>query len=767
MAVRFFTDFQNDCGDEFRINIYDSTFSGTATELTAGAPGFVLKYQGNNQEQFQPIIPSQLDFTLYNQGGAFDTWLNDTLPAATEAQILVDVLTDPGTSGQLPFWRGVMMLEQTKMADASTPSAVNFTASDDLNQLKETTVNDLSVGSGQIINYIRAALATTRANSLWSSTSQFLTYFNDFKPNGYSGSDYLAEGVMTEPSEPGSVPTKYYNAFEMLRSVAISLNARVFQAHGVWYFLPYNVLERASESTTIAGDMFAQKIDGSTYTLSTAVKTAFQTAVNITEGTNLIKLSGNSIEYSAPIKRVLRKRVTKASEFIFQFNTNFTSLSSSNNEIELADDDRTYFAGSTHLLTLNYNIDIASVVSENNYINNHTVRADFTIKFGDQYYTDTGFSGSVGTKKVVLGSYFKSQGFENIGQVSIQVPALVADEVGLDVTLNVVVLNGAGGDIVASLPSNDVLFLLNVYAGDSADSIGDEVVFSSETSVGNQVEIIQEDVVTGNTAVSYTTGGASVNWGSGSFTGGTGGNPATWISSQTSTPYSLHRLGVLEILSNSQLPHRIRSGRFYIDTPAKFVWPYNLIIEDTDDHAIHELSYSANNSIINVERWHFNTSVTNISFRSNEFNSNNPRDRFVPSGNTLTNSVSNDINDLQTGNVMQFTPVTLMTISPGVDHVVDDDSSNVYMYMVTYTGSNGFMRVFLPKVADNEGRLICFKTNDTISANKYFRLHPNLNDYIAGARIDGQDYFQVDRSFDGVTVLCYDGDWYVIQRKEK
>ena len=34
MAVRFFADFRNDAGDDFRVNIYDNDFSLPATEQT-------------------------------------------------------------------------------------------------------------------------------------------------------------------------------------------------------------------------------------------------------------------------------------------------------------------------------------------------------------------------------------------------------------------------------------------------------------------------------------------------------------------------------------------------------------------------------------------------------------------------------------------------------------------------------------------------------------------------------------------------------------
>ena len=48
------------------------------------------------------------------------------------------------------------------------------------------------------------------------------------------------------PSIAGTQPTEYYNAFEVLRSLAITYNARVFQAEGVWHFMPLNKFQQSS-----------------------------------------------------------------------------------------------------------------------------------------------------------------------------------------------------------------------------------------------------------------------------------------------------------------------------------------------------------------------------------------------------------------------------------------------------------------------------------------------------------------------------------------
>lgn len=489
--------------------------------------------------------------------------------------------------------------------------------------------------------------------------------------------------------------------------------------------------------------------------------------MELVNGTDVEKMTGNVIEYSRPVKRVERQRIIKANEWLFQYNTNFTTLSGTANDIELADDDRTYFAGSTHLITLNYNVDIASQSADNNFINNHTVRADFTIKFGTQYYTDTGWSSSAGTKRVVIGQYFKNNGFESIGQLSVQVPELVSDQVGLDVTLNVVVLNGAGGDITGSLPTHNVLFILRVFPGDSADQLGDEVVYSSETNLDNQVVLGQDAVIMGNAQVSYSTGVAGVDWGSGSYIAASGLDTSEWYSSQDTTGYSLHRLGVREILENTQLPHRIRQGQYAHISSGVVFWPYHLVNEDSDFHVIHESSYSANDNISTVERFELNKSTSNVSFRSDGYNSNNPRDKFVPNGNAYADVIATSFDDLLTGRRAHFAVVQEITHSNGSSYTIDVDDNDGYMYMNGYTGANGFGRVYLPKVADNEGRIFRFKTDATISANTYYQVSIDSSEISNGVRIDGANFAQMDRPYDGIMVLCYDGQWYIIQRKSK
>lgn len=88
-----------------------------------------------------------------------------------------------------------------------------------------------------------------------------------------------------------------------------------------------------------------------------------------------------------------------------------------------------------------------------------------------------------------------------------------------------------------------------------------------------------------------------------------------------------------------------------------------------------------------------------------------------------------------------------------------------YIFMNRWSGANGTARLYLPRVAASAGRLIRIKSDSSISANTKVELRPDAND--TSATIDGSSLFEFDRAYDGIMVMEYDGDWYIIQRKSK
>jgi len=88
-----------------------------------------------------------------------------------------------------------------------------------------------------------------------------------------------------------------------------------------------------------------------------------------------------------------------------------------------------------------------------------------------------------------------------------------------------------------------------------------------------------------------------------------------------------------------------------------------------------------------------------------------------------------------------------------------------YFIFNSWVGGTGQARAYLPLVAKSEGRAIRFKSDGTINNSSYVTLYPNSAD--TSATIDGAASLDFDRPYDGLMVLCHNGNWYVVQRKSK
>ena len=119
---------------------------------------------------------------------------------------------------------------------------------------------------------------------------------------------------------------------------------------------------------------------------------------------------------------------------------------------------------------------------------------------------------------------------------------------------------------------------------------------------------------------------------------------------------------------------------------------------------------------------------------------------------------------LATTSVGEFTTtdrvnVTLneITGNPGGSESI---SARDHFNFISYSGGTGNYTINLPSA--ETGVIMRFKTDDTIVANKTITLQPQ-----AGERIDAESTYSMDRSYDGITLLGKDSNWYIIQKKEK
>jgi hypothetical protein len=98
----------------------------------------------------------------------------------------------------------------------------------------------------------------------------------------------------------------------------------------------------------------------------------------------------------------------------------------------------------------------------------------------------------------------------------------------------------------------------------------------------------------------------------------------------------------------------------------------------------------------------------------------------------------------------------------GADYSIEETD---YILFTSWSGGDGTFTIYLPPVDANEGRMIRIKTDDTISNSNALSIEPDPGD--TGATIDGESASAMKRPYDGATYLCHNGDWWLIQKKEK
>ena len=105
--------------------------------------------------------------------------------------------------------------------------------------------------------------------------------------------------------------------------------------------------------------------------------------------------------------------------------------------------------------------------------------------------------------------------------------------------------------------------------------------------------------------------------------------------------------------------------------------------------------------------------------------------------------------------------ITDISHSDGSNYIV---AASDYMMFNSWTGGgdNGTGTITLPLATNNEGRLLRFKSDDTISANKIAVLVPSGSD-----TIDGASSYTMNRPYDGIMIVAHNDRWFIVQRKEK
>jgi hypothetical protein len=796
--IRLYADFKDDNGLEYRLNIHQAGWQVSPFEFNLGADGFTLQYSGDNENRMQPIIGSELTFTLIENAQQHTNFIGQ-LANSEDAEFTVSVWKGWQVTNEL-FWTGVLLSEQISLMDEAYPIQNTFNAVDELGNLANTLyTNDGTAYTGRdnIAQHIYKCLLKTRALHVYNSTDVLFKYANNFYPTtDFQSTNALIESEVNHSAfynqnENGT--PEFFDTFKVLQDLAITFNSRVFFAEGVFYFIPIGAV---TDSTYLS--FYSVTKGGTVSSSATAVD------VNLEVGEDVIKLAGGSTTFLPPLQKVQRIWETNANlPVLFQFAQflNSQGLYSELIGTEITDDDLVYEPDTVLRLQFRYNHsysgggtfpvgeDILGRLVLRLRIQCGTLFLANSVTFGPDTTEYGNYQSSVSIDNMnISGPAWASSGFfyipltpdpmyfdRNTGQIFlaqsffsnvlevpvgdqnllVDLPVLPSQQTGLSVTATIMANDHSGAPITDINGANAYGKLSNiaVYAMTGAATNGDQVVYEANT--GNNGQLIVDQ--------------PSVEIGSGTFDNhkniydniGQGEVINEWsgiLYPQADT--SIHSLGVQEIIAGQNNSTMIKRGGYY----KRFVSPLNTLEIEGGFYLPFQTSFIARPIEGEFEAWQLDDNDEDIVVPQPEvIDTHDPQDDSEPVYN-IRNTFAPDAGNIAPNVFRRLLqqPVTAVNNSDASTYQV---TAVDYMVMNTWTGANGRSFIYLPSVTGNEGRTVQFHSDETISANKNIQLEPHSGD--TGVTIDGAGAYAFNRSYDGITILCHNSNWFIIQKKEK
>ena len=623
--LRLYSEFTDYEGDTWRINIYQDNYGGASASFTLGADGFVLRYEGDNQSRYQPIIGSSLEIPFTETAAAHTNFIN-ALATSEEGEITVGVFRDPDGANTL-YWGGVLLPEQCIFLDEAMPRRTSLKAVDDLGNLTTILYNNGGTGYGDdasVATHLITALSWVRHSHLWGSSTVMLKYANDFYSVDDVGTNYLHttkvhHNSFYNPDEDGV--NQFLPIYTVLETFATTFNARIFQANGVYWFLPIGAYQNST-----AVDFYTVTKAGTVSGSPSTLDTVYEVEV---DGK---KLRGYEHSYLPPLYKVLRTQ--NYSGNVPRVFDNLHTKTDFGTTITDADFD--YAANSVFKLsgTLRVTQPGDNTTTGNTRLRRFRLR--FTLKVGDYYLKRVAtFSGAASdfhtevgsvltytphtygavsweltasTYEVITPVYDLNRGLTGdttmVLPLDIITPDLTATSNSIDLSVAIANVSNTGAITSVTNPNtNYSIQLLRVDQVEEDATNGDEVIYSATGLDSSRVEYEQAKVYVGDAVAANSKGVLLIDTGSSLIPSG------GWQSlNYSGTGIGIHLLGVREVLGGQRTHTKVQRGTFY----GGIVEMYHTLDDDSNYFLPFSLTFYANIRQTEVESFFVARDLTDI-----------------------------------------------------------------------------------------------------------------------------------------------------------
>jgi hypothetical protein len=848
MAVRLYSEFKSDQGDQYKIEIHDSQWLAVATEFNVDSRGFELTYEGETDDIVSPIVGSKLTFGAYAANGTFETFI-DTLKLfqenrfrvvvyrsetivgrnVTDGLVLQTLLTNDDDTEYRLYWAGWITQDLISIEDTSEPFIVQITSTDGIGKLSNIdydVANDIDQGgvvltriSQMLINAVKKA----GLSDLWGANEPFLETSADWwetTKHTYSTANdplYLtavdARLLQNFDSENNLV---YDNAFEAIRQLATLFNARFFLQNGRWVFEQYGNRDASSRYVSrynVNGSHLGRLLVSDDVVLDQTLYGA--------------RRSGNNWDFLPAMRKA---EATYVQKFLnpygiyggYRFtNTDTTFVSG-------------FMAGGSGIQfgmgSAGFNFTFFGIPAiRTNLIPIFRATITLTDANGVVYYYVRAFNGTNAT--TMFGTpawtttagdyYFDIKAVSNVVSSPVVITDLVqivTDDLPTSGQLNITIVFDSirvawsNALYTPTLAILDAPFLFNIV--NNGLNTNSSVVY---TSINNEAGI--DSALTLELGEVYFTEGPlqtghiavydGTSWdGSASWRKGSSGAGLPIIKLLTNETLALHVRPIERYNGNIISSHAFNQrlvfdSRGYLRTGGTYTanndeWSGDMYAIQRIRGSVTELDEIGE---LNFERLAL-TSTTTGGVSNNDIDTGRiagmvvvadesrigPYEQTATGGringtanvtgattlsSTLGVTGTSNLSNTNIGGAANFN--TTASVNGAWLAAVDDVEASAsgtyevnetdYILFVTWSGGNGTFTIALPPIESSEGRMIRIKTDSTISNSTALSITPDDGD--TGVLIDGESSSSMTRSYDGATYLAHNGEWWVIQKKDK
>ena len=228
---------------DWKIEVHNSTHSGSVIPCQGDDSGAVFSYQGENDDRLTPLITSEVSFIIKVANTAIEGVINSIL-GAPEEQFTVIIYKD-----NLEYWYGYVLADKLSFEDLPKPYYIKITAVDGISRLKTQDYIGMNnyTGRATLLQHLQRSLDKMNLSSLYNGCQ--LRFIGNWESEGQI--DIATKGILrqtlvqSEAFYYGDERNKltYLSCFDVIKEICRALGARFFHANNKYYIVQSNYYE--------------------------------------------------------------------------------------------------------------------------------------------------------------------------------------------------------------------------------------------------------------------------------------------------------------------------------------------------------------------------------------------------------------------------------------------------------------------------------------------------------------------------------------------